>query len=58
MMKRLIEEIKQNPRLKEFVLNLMIHPVKTRPRLWLRLFQFIYLKREKAPSSTGVCEKI
>lgn len=47
MMKRLIEEIKQNPRLKEFVLNLMIHPVKTRPRLWLRLFQFIYLKRGK-----------
>ena len=41
------DNIKQNPKLKHFVLNLIIHPVKTRPRWWLRLFQFTYMKRGK-----------
>lgn len=43
----LAEKVKQNPQLKRFALNLMMHPVKTRPRLWLRLFQFVYLKKGK-----------
>lgn len=46
-MHQLIEKIKANPRLKKFVLHLMMHPVKTRPRLWLRLLQPFYLKRGK-----------
>lgn len=39
------EKIKGSPRLKRFVLNLIIHPVKTRPRWWVRCFQFLYLER-------------
>ena len=35
----------QNEFIKKKVLNLLIHPIKTRPRLWLRLFQFLYMKR-------------
>ncbi|MDD4116324.1 MAG: acyltransferase [Massilibacteroides sp.] len=46
-MNKFAEKIKQNPRLKQVVLDLMMHPVKTRPRLWLRLLQFLYLKRGK-----------
>lgn len=46
-MHQLIEKIKANPRLKKVVLHLMMHPVKTRPRLWLRLLQPFYLKRGK-----------
>ncbi|MDD4514745.1 acyltransferase [Massilibacteroides sp.] len=41
------DKIKQHPRLKQFLLKLMMHPVKTRPRLWLRLLQFLYIKRGK-----------
>lgn len=47
MLSRFQEKIKQNPRLKQNVLNLLVHPVKTRPRFWLRIFQFLYLKRGK-----------
>ncbi|MEN9918738.1 MAG: hypothetical protein RL662_1174 [Bacteroidota bacterium] len=39
------ERIKNNPALKKLVLNLIMHPVKTRPRWTTRLFQFVYLKR-------------
>ena len=39
------EKIKSNPHLKQFILNLIIHPIKTRPRLWIRLFQFAYIKK-------------
>ena len=39
------EKIKSNARLKQFVLALIVHPVKTRPRWWIRLLQFIYMKR-------------
>jgi acetyltransferase-like isoleucine patch superfamily enzyme len=46
-MKTIIEKVKQNPRLKKMVLNLMMHPVKTRPRKWLRFCQFLYLKKGK-----------
>ena len=38
-------KLKSNPRLKQFILNLIIHPIKTRPRRWIRLFQFLYMKR-------------
>lgn len=41
------EKIKNSPRLKQTVLNLIMHPVKTRPRWTTRLFQFLYLKRGK-----------
>ena len=39
------EKLKAKPGLKLFILNLLIHPVKTRPRRWLRLFQPFYMKR-------------
>lgn len=39
--------IKQNPILKRLVLNFIMHPVKTRPQWWIRLFQPFYLKRGK-----------
>ena len=41
------DRVKSNPRLKELVLNLMVHPVKTRPRVWLRLFMRFYTSRGK-----------
>lgn len=41
------ERIKQNPKLKSFVLNLIMHPVKTRPQWWIRLFMFTYIKKGK-----------
>lgn len=36
--------IKQNPFFKKLVLNFIMHPVKTRPQWWIRLFQPFYLK--------------
>nr|WP_321378873.1 acyltransferase [uncultured Bacteroides sp.] len=41
------EKIKSNPKLKQLVLNFIMHPAKTRPQWWIRLFQFIYLKKGK-----------
>lgn len=38
------EKIKQNPTLKRMVLNFIMHPVKTRPQWWIRVFQPFYLK--------------
>lgn len=46
-MRGLIEKIKRHPGLKQFVLNLVMHPIKTRPRYWFRLFQFLYIKKGK-----------
>lgn len=46
-MEILKEKIKNNPDLKRKLLYLMMHPVKTRPRLWLRCLQFIYMKKGK-----------
>ncbi len=46
-MRTVAEIIKNNPKLKKKLLYLMMHPVKTRPRLWLRLLQFLYMKRGK-----------
>ena len=39
--------LKKKSKLKQFVLRLMMHPVKTRPRWWLRRFRFLYVKRGK-----------
>lgn len=47
MLAKLKEKIKQNPQWKQRLLYLLVHPVKTRPRRWLRFFQFTYLKKEK-----------
>lgn len=44
---RLKEKIKSNPRLKTFIHHLLIHPVKTRPRRWLRWCRFLYIRRGK-----------
>lgn len=46
-MGNLIERIKQRPLLKQKLLSLMMHPVKTRPRSWLRCLRFLYVKRGK-----------
>lgn len=39
--------LKQNPRFKSLLLNFIMHPVKTRPQWWIRLFQFVYLEKGK-----------
>jgi acetyltransferase-like isoleucine patch superfamily enzyme len=44
-MSNIKDRVKSNPRLKELVLNLMVHPIKTRPRVWLRLFMRFYTSR-------------
>ena len=46
-MGRLSNKIKTNERLKLFVHHLLMHPIQSRPRLWLRLLQVFYLKRGK-----------
>ena len=43
----IVEKIKSNPELKRRLLFMMMHPVKTRPRLWLRCLQFFYMKKGK-----------
>ncbi len=43
----IVEKLKSNPELKRRVLFMMMHPVKTRPRLWLRCLQFFYMKKGK-----------
>ena len=45
MRSKIKEKIKSNARLKQFVLDLIVQPVKTRPRWWIRLLQFTYMKR-------------
>jgi acetyltransferase-like isoleucine patch superfamily enzyme len=40
-------KIRSNQRIKKIVLFLLMHPVKKRPRFWVRIFQFLYLKRGK-----------
>ena len=47
MLSNIEEKIKQNPRLKLFVLKLMMHPVKTRPRWWFRQLRFLYMQKGK-----------
>jgi acetyltransferase-like isoleucine patch superfamily enzyme len=38
-------KIKQNPKLKRCIFACIMHPVKARPRWWVRVFQFVYMKR-------------
>lgn len=39
------DKIKESPRLKKIVHSLLMHPVRTRPRWYIRLFQFLYVRR-------------
>ena len=41
------QRIKEYPLLKSMVHRFIMHPVKTRPNWWIRLFDFVYLKRGK-----------
>jgi acetyltransferase-like isoleucine patch superfamily enzyme len=45
MFTTLIEKIKANATLKQRVLLMLMHPVKTRPRKWLRCLQFLYINK-------------
>jgi acetyltransferase-like isoleucine patch superfamily enzyme len=47
MFSSITDKIKANPVLKKRVLFLAMHPVKTRPRCWLRCFRFLYMKKGK-----------
>lgn len=40
-------KLENNPYLKKKILDGIIHPVKVRPRLWIRLLQFIFIKKGK-----------
>ena len=42
--KTLKQRIKQNPALKKAVHRFIMHPVKTRPNWWIRIFSFLFLK--------------
>jgi len=44
---RLKEKIKKHPLLKRIVINFLMHPVKTRPQWWIRIFMPFYIKRGK-----------
>lgn len=39
------KQLDDKPDLKKKILNIIIHPIKIRPRRWIRLVQFIYMKR-------------
>lgn len=41
------QRIKQHPALKQIIYRFIMHPVKTHPNWWIRLFYFTYLKRGK-----------
>ena len=45
MKTKIKNKLKSNPRLKQIILRLIVHPEKTRPRWYIRLFQFIYTKK-------------
>ena len=45
--KTLKQQIKENSGLKQAVHRFIMHPVKTRPNWWIRIFGCIYLKRGK-----------
>lgn len=44
---RLKEKIKEHPRLKKIIHELLVHPIKTRPRFWLRCLRPLYIQRGK-----------
>ena len=39
--------LKEHPVAKQWTLNFLMHPVKTRPQWWIRLFQCFYLHKGK-----------
>lgn len=41
------QKLKQHPGVKKAIHRFIMHPVKTRPNWWIRLFSFVYLKRGK-----------
>lgn len=41
------EKIEKYPEVKKMILACMMHPVKTKPRWWLRQIQFLYMKKGK-----------
>ncbi|MDR2848455.1 MAG: acyltransferase [Bacteroidales bacterium] len=41
------EKINHNPQLKRCIFTCIMHPVKARPRWWVRVLQFVYMKRGK-----------
>ena len=47
MKKAIYKWLENNPKYKGIILNILINPVKTRPRLWLRLLMPFYIKRGK-----------
>lgn len=47
MLSGLKEKIKAHPRCKALLLRMIVHPVKTRPQWWIRLFLFLYVKKGK-----------
>ncbi len=44
-MYKIKQKIESNKKLKGFILRILVHPVKTRPRLWLRILFPFYVKR-------------
>lgn len=54
-MSNIKDKIKSNPKLKLFLLDLMVHPVRTRPRLWLRLVMRFYTKRGRG---SVICRRV
>lgn len=46
-LRTLKEKVKQHPAVKQALHRFIMHPVKTRPNWWIRLFSFVYLKRGK-----------
>ena len=47
MKRKMIDFLKNNPKAKKLVLDFLIHPVKTRPRWYLRLFIPFYIHKGK-----------
>lgn len=57
MFESLKHNIQKNPVLKRRILGLMMHPVQTRPKRWLRSFQFLYMKKGKRSVVYGSVRK-
>ena len=47
MKNKIIQWLHAHPAIKQKVYSLMMHPVKTRPRRWMALFRFLYMKKGK-----------
>jgi len=45
MLEWIKKRIKSNSKIKKIVLDIVVHPVKARPRFWIRLFMPLYIKR-------------